>query len=500
MKHFNFFLWILLPASLYGQAYQSVVIKRTGYYSGTPGIYSDSGQVYAIRIDSIENIPEGKRLFQYRQLNNINPYCLGASWIGSEIIVMNNGINIFVAENYFTGNPDTFQINTLSSPGNTFLFHRFADGSYLEAICNGIDLNQVLNTSDSVKTFSFQLKKKNGSSINSWWNQKEIKLSKSKGLVSFYNLLTVQPSSQDENIRLIGFTNPQEGYHPAIAASVFDFSIGDEFQTIDTQPFWLGTWHNIYQKKIVIDKSTSVNGDTLKYTFSISGVIQSWSNFNYQGTNSFNDTSYQKIALSNYFPIDSLPFSVQHDSTYNGSYDFQMNYGYNQIFRSSYCGLDVIKIPTYFGRIDSSSGCLNDFLCFGACWVYEFGPGLGITKLYSADYANYGYSLVYYKKANDFCGTPINFDLLTGIKNISSSPTLILYPNPAKNILFIHSDNPIKKIEIMDAAGKNCKNFYADMLAPENFSVDLKNLPRGIYYIKLFTSDQIILKNILIQR
>jgi hypothetical protein len=500
MKCILSLLVLISPLFCLAQApYQSIVEGRTAYYQGEQNYFSDSGRVYAVRIDSAENITGGRILHQYRQLNNNELYCLGSSWIGSEILIYDDGLNVFVSQNSFTGSVDTFQLQTTLSPGDSDLFHRFSNGSYLEVTCESLDYEQVLTTFDSVKTFSLQLKDAAGNDTTSVWNQKEIKLSKNKGLVQFYNLLNVFSAYQGESIKLTGFTNPPEGYKPPTASDIFDFDIGDEFQTANTQPFWLGSWHNEYEKKIIINKNVSMNGDTIMYTMSCYTVTVSWSNFQYQGATELYDTISITYTLADAFPIDSLPFSVQHNTFNIYLFDFYFNWGYNQIFRSAFCQKDVISLPAYFVGLDSPLYCLDDALCFGGCWVYKFAPGLGIIAKYSADYPNeYGYTLQYYRKGNDSCGTPINFQQWLGEENISSSATTInVYPNPSDRQLFIRFEQPVYQVELMNELGIRIRNFSRQEIPQQQLEINVHDLPSGTYFVRIHSSDGIVVKTVV---
>ena len=59
---------------------------------------------------------------------------------------------------------------------------------------------------------------------------------------------------------------------------------------------------------------------------------------------------------------------------------------------------------------------------------------------------------------------------------------VLIYPNPAKDKIFIQSDHHIKSVEIFDVSGKIC--FYKS----QNFidpSINISELSKGIYTIKV---------------
>ncbi len=59
---------------------------------------------------------------------------------------------------------------------------------------------------------------------------------------------------------------------------------------------------------------------------------------------------------------------------------------------------------------------------------------------------------------------------------------LVFYPNPVKNILNIENDSKINTIKIYDLTGKELvtKEFDA-----KNVNIDVSNLPKGIYMVKI---------------
>lgn len=69
---------------------------------------------------------------------------------------------------------------------------------------------------------------------------------------------------------------------------------------------------------------------------------------------------------------------------------------------------------------------------------------------------------------------------------------VLLYPNPTKGILNIENIN-LEKIIIYDISGKEVKEFL-----PKS-QIDLGNLSKGLYFIKLFSERGIIIDKIVIK-
>ncbi|MDR2854054.1 MAG: T9SS type A sorting domain-containing protein, partial [Prevotellaceae bacterium] len=61
--------------------------------------------------------------------------------------------------------------------------------------------------------------------------------------------------------------------------------------------------------------------------------------------------------------------------------------------------------------------------------------------------------------------------------------SLQIYPNPAKNELFIQSDSPVNKVEIYNLSG-------VCVLKESNFvgSINISNFAAGVYFAKIYTA------------
>ena len=73
---------------------------------------------------------------------------------------------------------------------------------------------------------------------------------------------------------------------------------------------------------------------------------------------------------------------------------------------------------------------------------------------------------------------------------------LTIYPIPAKDFLTINSSNLIKKIEIIDVAGKSILSQNANS---ENVRVNIQDLRKGVYFIRIQTTNKTITEKIIIE-
>jgi ligand-binding sensor domain-containing protein len=70
--------------------------------------------------------------------------------------------------------------------------------------------------------------------------------------------------------------------------------------------------------------------------------------------------------------------------------------------------------------------------------------------------------------------------LLTGVQSLTATPSLLLYPNPCSDYLFIETKNPIQKIEMWDVRG-------SFVLLPDlmNNKINVQSLANGMYQVRL---------------
>ncbi|WP_172284682.1 T9SS type A sorting domain-containing protein, partial [Chryseobacterium sp. LAM-KRS1] len=67
-----------------------------------------------------------------------------------------------------------------------------------------------------------------------------------------------------------------------------------------------------------------------------------------------------------------------------------------------------------------------------------------------------------------------------------------IYPNPVKDVLFIKSKEKVVKAEAYDTAGR-----ILNSISVSNNSVNISELAKGSYMIRLFTKDQVMVQKFI---
>jgi hypothetical protein len=75
---------------------------------------------------------------------------------------------------------------------------------------------------------------------------------------------------------------------------------------------------------------------------------------------------------------------------------------------------------------------------------------------------------------------------------VQTQEKINIFPNPAKDEIFIQSEKPVEKVAILDIAGRI-------VISTKSTTVNVSALPQGIYFAKIFAGNQIITQKIINQ-
>ncbi|MBI9039681.1 MAG: T9SS type A sorting domain-containing protein [Bacteroidales bacterium] len=82
-----------------------------------------------------------------------------------------------------------------------------------------------------------------------------------------------------------------------------------------------------------------------------------------------------------------------------------------------------------------------------------------------------------------------------GVEN-STNQEILIYPNPASDVLNIASNNKIKHIEILNFIGQN---FFNKKLDNNNIEINTSAFKSGIYFIRIETENGLKTKKVTIK-
>lgn len=90
------------------------------------------------------------------------------------------------------------------------------------------------------------------------------------------------------------------------------------------------------------------------------------------------------------------------------------------------------------------------------------------------------------------CYTP----LYTGLEENETQNNILLYPNPAKERLYINTSLPIKELTICNLLGQEIQKYN---MTEKTSSIDISGLKEGVYFVKLSTEKGVYATKIIVE-
>lgn len=424
--------------------------------------------------------PGGSRAYLYNQ----------PQFLGSDIVLTNDCEYVFTFNNELLVKP-------CAPVGETWIFE---NSQNISAEVIAITEDEIFGNIDSLKHIALS----NGDTVI---------LSKSHGIIEFPHL------DNDTYYRLMGIQSRDLGFKIPDYRDFFDFNIGDVFQyKIETNRQPEGTRGTT---KIVVTGKTE-SEDSIIYDFNQTRYLESYTSYYGQGENIHSTLRGQGIYtdiltknnVTNFYPkqlFDTTEYCLGYsDYDYCGDLDFEaqnmkntLYYGQKQDkwIKIMYSGGNTTGpyLDSYFIPDNTSPDLVINACEFGCHRIWE--QGLGQTSFLHTWFEGYSIrELVGYVIDGDTTGiiTP-NEILLTDVStpNENGNPQIILSPNPAVNTIQydIQTNTNLSnvQIKIYNAVGK----ILTQQTGQQNDSVDISNLPNGIYFISFQTSEGLISKKFI---
>lgn len=396
--------------------------------------------------------------------------------------------------------PDQYVINFQAQPGESWITDAFND---VIATVDSVKEVMILSSLDSVRYISTT-------------NNRFIEISKNHGIIRYPDYAT------EEYYVLVGVSGLDVGERLPVMEDIFDFHAGDELvYSYSGNSAMSGCWNGT--KKMRFMSRTDFADSTI---YDVENVISyhSWncitpwkpmnidSYYTTTETITLRNSDFTFLDTANPFSLvtsESYVSNWQNAWTQNGYYvpvytnknefGYELSYGpFNteNFGCSYYIQPEESDEPQFLVRGYSDDGWSNGSIYCGTLDV-TFGEGRGIVHTYQSD--NFEFEEEYIQ-----IGTLIGGDT-TGM--IPSDATILLsrelseievsiYPNPVRENFTIQSDASISSIEVWDTLGKLV---LLTNPAAQNAVVDAKNLPAGVYVVRVKTSVGIRILRIVIE-
>lgn len=420
-KIFILFALMIVFIGSYSQNYQSINPNKAITFSDQQGMIS------VLTIDSTKTDTE-LMLYPHRTIGSIGTNCLSLdapSWVGKEIIIRPDGENI-----YFNKEGDSIIIKTQASLHDKWTIWQSLSGAKADAEVTEISKNLIIDQMDSTKTIRIKIYNSYGQLSDSVF----LSLSQNFGWTSVinFNLFPNLPndlifSQIDENMTIVGVSDPQTGIQNLTWFEVFDFQPGDVVHTLSLTTEQLGLSLYSTKKNEVISTYLSRENYADSLVYMVARI--------YRTTNTQQGKTEQTITS------DTIKSTI----TANPGFDllpgdpFFHGYETATINSQFYRNNQTLKYPCCASiHYNSDRSCWQPVID-GYSESY-FIKGLGGPY---SDYSEFSNSqknkVVFYKKGKAIWGTPFEF---LAIDNQITTKTKVFF------------NSFLKRIEIITDAGQ----------------------------------------------
>jgi len=469
------FLIVLFHSScVIAQHYQPIQSGNISYF------IDQYWSVKSVRIDSVEfntdSILHPVSNIQQKANDCITPY--GASWIGKKVIIQSNGLTVFLNKE-----SDSVKIKTNAHLNENWTAYLFPDSSTVVATVINFDTLSFLGLVDSVKTIGFKVFDKKTNALSHVLNAMSIIISKNYGFVKTLNFSMFPGFDiyyyEDllQEYTLAGLSAPKIGLQNLEWYDVNDFEVGDEMHVSYENSEWYDPAYVVSDLQLTIYKylARKENADSIVYTIE---RRQS------QKKTAIANTTYTyvhdtiKTIIKPWPLFENLP----------GEVIISDNWAYTLSMKSD--NFISKTIPSFYDRFHLNSESCWSNCCADGCFPTDtYLKGLG-GPYYKCDNVFSGggltNKLVYYKKGSDSWGVPL---VITSMPKIRTEDKIKIYPNPAKNRIYITVQNlgfPVM-LKIVNMEGLVVLTNKVDS---NSSSVNIENLKPGIYIYCFSKNDE----------
>jgi len=446
--------------------------------------YDQGSQIIALKIDSV-SFDGDSIFFPSPHWYNHSFSCYSpdsCSNLGQKIRISANGTHKFI-----TGRNDTVTIMLQAPVGDSWIAFENEE-EIVEATVVSQDQEEILGISSEVKTINFQMFNSEMEPVNASVNSWEIKHSDEYGLVAFPDFSNFPdvngiPTSPFPMKFLEGIKNGP-GIQGIGALDIYNFQVGDEIHIEEKNQNGMNVDIVQYAERIL---ARTDYADSVMYNLEIRTWVYNGPGLEIDLQPS--DTIYTSRTYSvDSAYLDFLPgkplFTDDNEET--GSFnwldeDFGVttkNFTYESIFWTT--------------NEENCYGELVDWGCFsGGDQQYIAGLGGPYYTCTQSIVNSHQRTLKYFLKGDEEWGEPLS------VKNWEDlNVSLKIYPNPATDQIRIDLDYISQNLElrILEITGK--------LIRESAFAgtVDVSNLPGGIYFLQILEDNRIIARSKFIKQ
>jgi len=477
MKSLLFLL--LLPLVLMGQAdYQTILPDAVALYKAQNAfsVYDYRDSIKHIRGVKVTNTVYSDDFTTYKFFHEyhddqyiINDYCNlfntcfnmdAQCWLGSSVVVYDNGLNVF-----FNRNNDSLFIDTRAGLNDSWVFYQPDTGVVYTAMVTDISEAEFLGVTDQVKTITITGNDKTYT----------LEISQKHGFVKTINFRDFPGFGEDtyqvDEHDLVGLSNPVLGLQLLNTRDYFDFNIGDEFHHSLYVGSNGGGYYSGFRTEKVLSKQV-VDQDHFKYTIELYewGTISDPDGGGYVFKHDTIVKTYPDLILSE--DINKMPF--ENLDTVDPRRYFLTNEGFNG------------RQSKMFGNriLQKTDSCFQVGLCEGS-GEYFWIEGAGYSfNSYNAETGEWDEALVYFKKGDETWGNELVPPV--SVPEIQSPHLTQVYPNPANNFVYVKlthfKTGSHARISIIDLKGRSV---YRGSFNSDKLKIDVNDWPGGIFIFKI---------------
>lgn len=466
MKKIFTLLFVLVLAAFESNAQQYRMLNRNAEYFFTATGTSTPELVLGFKCDSVNGGGGDTTYYPYRTLMIVGPGNTPCSvdpnyptWPGKEIVITGGNHH-----RWQTISGDSVIINSQTQIGDTQTVFTYANSDKIIAVHTSNAWLSFASLSDSVENYTLAVLDAAGNSISSFWNGKQIIISKTNGVVEMPSILDF-PNGNSVVTRVAAKRLTYGDCYP--------WQAGDELHERYYCASMQNPWYISEDYNKFILARTMINPDSVHFTmrrvrhYVANGPPQ------------------------NFMTIDTITFAVGRLSQYIDPHMPQQTI-------DSLHTYDLYISPFYCGKLLMVNHVMSGTYLYQGCVTWnDFEPMFfdsmaleGVAAYYYHDFPDANYSsditfqMQYYSVGSVSCGTPLYLEVGEEAQPLQ----LRSWPNPVTD--FISFDLPagfFGTIDVFDISGQLIQTSSLQ----ENNAVDVRSLADGIYFGKIISTDGI---------